>query len=159
MKRHIAKIGAVWLVLTLVPVSHLALAQDQEEEAHAGGVVYNPNKGDDGKLRDPFKSPFEIEQEEREGEEEQRGFLDDMEEREPFNVSELTLKGIYLQATTGYWAIFSIGTDYKWYQKGAKFLDGELINITDGAVYFEHYLSTDTTQVREVVKELHRGEE
>ena len=77
----------------------------------------------------------------------------------PINISELTLKGIYLQAKTGYWAIFTVGGEYDWYQVGTKFRDGDLVNITDGAVVFKHYVSDDATQVREVIKELHRGEE
>jgi len=131
-----------------------------EDEPITGGVIYDPRRSEDEKLRDPFKSPFELEQEEREKQKalESAG-LSDMESRLSYSISELNLKGIYLEARTGYWAIFSIGDVYKWYQVGEKFRDGDLENITDGAVVFKYYPSDDVSQVREVVKELHRGEE
>ena len=130
----------------------------EADEPITGGVTYEPERTDEGKLRDPFKSPFEIEQEERNKD---KGVikLADAENRLPFTVSELSLMGIYLRAETGYWAIFSVGGEYEWWQVGVKFRDGDLVNITDDAVIFKHYVSDDATQVREVVKELHRGEE
>ena len=129
------------------------------DEPIKGGVTYEPLRDEEGRLRDPFRSPFELEREERERQAAQRDSIPDLESRLPINISELTLKGIYLQATTGYWAIFTVGGEYDWYQVGTKFRDGDLVNITDGAVVFKHYVSDDATQVREVIKELHRGEE
>ncbi len=137
-------------------------ALELEEDAPiTGGVVYQPEtpRSDDEKLRDPFKSPFEIEKEEREKEKTGGIGLGDMESRLSYSISELNLKGIYLAPQSGYVAIFSIGDDYKWFKVGEKFRDGDLVNITDGAVVFKYYPSDDVTQVREVVKELHRGEE
>lgn len=133
--------------------------EQKEAEPVRGGVVYEPIHNEAGKLRDPFKSPFEIEKEEAEAP--ITNGLPDVENRLPFSVSVLNLKGIYLQAVTGYWAIFEIGGggDYRWFQVGTKFRDGDLVNIADGAVVFKHYISDDATQVREVIKELHRGEE
>lgn len=151
-------------VLALLGLSGVLYAQEPEAEPEnketepvRGGVVYEPIQDDGGKLRDPFKSPFEIEDE---AEEPLTKGLDE-EARLPFSVSALNLKGIYLQARSGYWAIFEIGGggEYRWFQVGTRFRDGDLVNITDGAVVFKHYISEDATQVREVIKELHRGEE
>ena len=149
----------------LVLIMGFASLRGQEPEASdeatpiTGGVVYEPVKGEDDKLRDPFKSPFELEQEERERAERDRAVNADLERRLPYNINELELKGIYLQAVTGYWAIFKIGEDYKWWQVGEKFRDGNLVNIADGAVVFKNIVADDPTQVREIVKELRRGEE
>ena len=151
------------IVLLLLLWGGTALyGQEQEpddSEPITGGVTYNPVKNDEDKLRDPFKSPFEIEQEEKAEENKAGAALDDEENRLPFNISEIDLKGVYLQAETGYVAIFQIGDDYDWYKVGVKFRDGDLVNITDEAVVFKHYVSDDDIQVREVVKKLHRGEE
>ena len=154
------------ILLMGLATPHL-MAQNEEpttdtttvDEPIKGGVTYEPLRDDEGRLRDPFRSPFELEREERERQAAQRDAIPDMESRLPINISELTLKGIYLQAKTGYWAIFTVGGEYDWYQVGTKFRDGDLVNITDGAVVFKHYVSDDATQVREVIKELHRGEE
>ena len=137
----------------------LASAQEPApaEEPVRGGVTYEPILGEGDKLRDPFKSPFELEQEQEQ--ENQASLLNDSEERLPYDIAELSLKGIYLAANTGYWAIFSVGDEYKWFQVGVKFKDGDLVNITDGAVVFNHFVADGGTQVREVVKELRRGEE
>jgi Tfp pilus assembly protein PilP len=129
-----------------------------EEAPVTGGVTYEPETGEDDKLREPFKSPFEIEQEDREALNLQNAALKD-KSRLPYSISELELRGIYYQAKSGYRAIFRVGDDYKWWSAGTKFQDADLVNITDGAVVFKHYTSDEDVQVREVVKELHRGEE
>lgn len=135
-------------------------AETKPEGPVRGGVTYDPVKDANGDARDPFKSPFEIEREEQEkAKAEAAKGLSDLASRLPFNISELSLKGIYLDARSGYWAIFTIGDEYDWFQVGTKFRDGDLVNIADGAVVFRHYISEDSTQVREVIKELHRGEE
>lgn len=150
-------------LLPLLVWSSVLLAQEPTTEDESvpisGGVIYNPVRAEDNKLRDPFKSPFELEREKREKDKQNRTTLDDVEKRLAFNIGELELKGIFLQASTGYWAIFRIGDRYDWFQVGEKFRDGDLVNITDGAVVFNHFVSEDGTQVREVIKELHRGEE
>jgi Tfp pilus assembly protein PilP len=128
------------------------------EEPIKGGVSYDPIRGEENTLRDPFKSPFELEQEQEEEGKDELG-LGDEEERLPFDIAELGLKGIYFTAQSGYWAIFTVGDEYKWWQVGVKFLDGDLINITDGAVVFNHFVTDGGNQVREVIKELRRGEE
>ena len=131
---------------------------NDQDETIRGGVIYSPERDPNNKLRDPFKSPFELEEEEKALRERDKAFTD-RGEVEEFDVGELDLSGIYLDALTGYWAIFKIGDDYNWFQVGIKFRDGDLVNITDNAVVFKYYTSDDPTQVREVVKELHRGEE
>ena len=151
----------ILFMLFVLPAA--GLAQDDGDNADAaepvsGGVVYSPKPSLEGTLRDPFKSPFEIEQD-RTKEASDTPLAIDTTDRLAFSISELELRGIYLQPTTGYWAIFKVGEDYKWWQVGIKFQDGDLVNITDGAVVFKHFISDDATQVREVVKELHRGEE
>ena len=123
-----------------------------------GGVPYSPEKDLEEKLRDPFKSPFELEQEEQEKNKNAIGPVD-LENRLPYTIGELELRGIYLQAQAGYVAIFRVGDDYKWWKAGTKFQDADLINITDGAVIFKQYSSDEEMQVREVIKELRRGEE
>lgn len=126
-----------------------------------GGVEYNPDKNEDEALRDPFKSPFELEDERKKAQEEAvaNNVPLDRGETEPYEVDVLDLKGIYLDARSGYWAIFKVGDEYTWYQKDTKFTNGDLVNITDGAVIFKLYSSDDTTQVRDLVKELDPGEE
>jgi Tfp pilus assembly protein PilP len=137
-------------------------AGDETESAEqapiTGGAVYDPIRSPDSKLRDPFKSPFELEQEEQERRSRENTLVD-RGEVEEYDIGELDLRGIYLDSRTGYWGIFKIGDNYEWFQVGVKFRDGDLINITDSAVIFKNYTSEDATQVREVVKELHRGEE
>lgn len=128
----------------------------EEDSPVSGGVTYQPAADSGEGSRDPFKSPFELEQEEREAQA-QDTTVDD-EDRLVYNIGELDLKGIYLQ-NGRYWAIFRIGDDYDWFQEGVKFRDGDLVNITDGAVVFHHFPTDDPTQIREVIKELHRGEE
>lgn len=148
---------SVWAQDAAPPPAEDPPAQTQAEDDTpiSGGVAYEPTKSGD-RTRDPFKSPFELEREEREAQAQET--TPDDEDRLVFNIGELELKGIYLQ-NGKYWAIFRIGDDYDWFQEGVKFRDGDLINITDGAVVFHHYASDDRTQVREVIKELHRGEE
>jgi Tfp pilus assembly protein PilP len=136
-------------------------AEEVEDVVVTGGVVYSPNRDEeDESLRDPFKSPFELE-EERKKEQEQTATsaVVDRGETEPYEIDVLDLKGIYLDARSGYWAIFKIGDEYTWYQKDTKFTNGDLVNITDGAVIFKLINSDDTTQVRDLVKELDPGEE
>jgi len=124
----------------------------------SGGIVYNPERNEDDKLRDPFTSPFELESKKRDAAKisEKIPFKD---QRLPIPISDLDLTGIYLQAKTGYLAIFRVGDDYKWFRAGTKFLDADLVNITDRSVVFKHYVSGEDLQVREVVKVLRRGEE
>lgn len=140
----------------------VTVGQQQESDAVVvtGGVAYGPDKTEEDTLRDPFKSPFELE-EERKKEQEQsvNDPVLDRGETEPFEIDVLDLKGIYLDARSGYWAIFKVGDEYTWYQKDTKFTNGDLVNITDGAVIFKLYSSDDTTQVRDLVKELDPGEE
>jgi len=124
-----------------------------------GGVTYQPERTAEDKLRDPFKSPFEIEQEEREQRQLGNAQIDETDNRLPYSISELELRGIYYEARSGYRAIFSVGDEYKWWPAGTKFQDADLVNITDGAVIFKQYAAEDEIQVREVVRELHRGEE
>ena len=78
----------------------LASAQEPApaEEPVRGGVTYEPILGEGDKLRDPFKSPFELEQEQEQ--ENQASLLNDSEERLPYDIAELSLKGIYLAANT-----------------------------------------------------------
>lgn len=146
-------------------VAHPLMAQQAESETEAeaapvsGGTAYSPNKSEGEQLRDPFKSPFEIEQEERERLSAVSSRIPDAENRLPYRLHELELRGIYYQAQSGYRAIFMVGDTYKWWGAGTKFHDADLVNITDGAVVFKHYASEEDIQVREVVKELHRGEE
>ncbi len=157
------RIAMMALLLSFWAWGSMLLAQEQNTEGEdvpiSGGVIYEPVRGEDNKLRDPFKSPFELEQEKRDKDKANRATLADAEKRLAFNIGELELKGIFLQATTGYWAIFRIGDRYDWFQVGEKFRDGDLVNITDGAVVFNQFVSEDGTQVRELIKELHRGEE
>jgi Tfp pilus assembly protein PilP len=132
---------------------------EAEEVPITGGVVYKPVMLEDAELRDPFRSPFEIEKDEREQKKAVSSGLDDSENRLPYSISELELRGIYYHAQSGYRAIFRVGDEYKWWPAGTKFRDADLVNIADGAVVFKHYASDEDIQVREVVKELHRGEE
>lgn len=131
----------------------------KDEEPITGGVNYNPNPDDTGKYRDPFKTPFEIEQERKE--ENKANQVNGLPggDRLKYDLGELDLKGIYLDAKTGYWAIFDIGGDYKWYQVGTLFNDGDLVNISDVAVEFKQYLTEDGLQVRELTKVLRRSNE
>ncbi|MDJ0834908.1 MAG: hypothetical protein QNK37_00245 [Acidobacteriota bacterium] len=123
----------------------------------SGGTVYAPIRGEDESLRDPFTSPFEIDEEEPQAD--AQG-IPNPEDRLPYAMSELELRGIYLQADVGYIAIFEVnGEIYKWYPAGTRFKDADLVNITDGSVKFRHYVTGDDQQVREVVKVLRRGEE
>jgi hypothetical protein len=162
-KKYLARIV---IVLPLV-ICAFALAQEdnktppaeEEETPVSGGVPYNPERNLEDKLRDPFKSPFELEQEKKAAQDATATRIPDIENRLPYAISELELRGIYLQAKTGYMAIFRVGDDYKWWPAGTKFQDADLVNITDAAVIFKHYTSDEDVQVREVVKELRRGEE
>lgn len=128
-----------------------------------GGVSYSPQKDpEEESLRDPFKSPFDLakEEEERRRREAQAAPL--QEGRLEYLIQELNLKGIFLEARTGYWAIFEVGGVYKWFQVGERFQDGDLVNITDNEVLFKQYIDDESQNVphREIVVELHRrGEE
>lgn len=167
----------LWVICFLLSVSLVAQSNANQETPQTetptenptsaddvtvtGGVEYNPDKNEEEALRDPFKSPFELE-EERKKEQEEAAVNNvpvDRGETEPYEVDVLDLKGIYLDARSGYWAIFKVGDEYTWYQKDTKFTNGDLVNITDGAVIFKLYSSDDTTQVRDLVKELDPGEE
>ena len=123
----------------------------------SGGVVYAPIRDEDNDLRDPFKSPFELEEERRATR--QATGIPDLEERLPYTMGELELRGIYLRASKGYLAIFRIGDIYKWYPIGTKFQDADLVNITDGSVTFNQYVPGDELKIREVVKVLRQSEE
>jgi len=145
--------------------SVIGFAQQQEstekedETPISGGVVYKPViKNEDNKFRDPFKSPFEIEQEKKEQDAGNRPSRN-LEDVEQYDIGELDLRGIYLDSRTGYWAIFKIGDEHDWFQESTRFRDGDLINITDSAVIFSYYPLDEEGTVREVVKELNRGEE
>lgn len=137
--------------------------QTQEQTASesaqpvSGGVVYAPIRDEDNDLRDPFKSPFELEEERRATR--QASGIPDLEERLPYTMGELDLRGIYLRASKGYLAIFRIGDVYKWYPIGTKFQDSDLVNITDGSVTFNQYVPGDELKIREVVKVLRQSEE
>lgn len=134
-------------------------AEPEEESPISGGVVYKPViKNEDSKFRDPFKSPFEIEQEKKEKDATNRPSRN-LEDVEQYDIGELDLRGIYLDSRTGYWAIFKIGDEHDWFQESTRFRDGDLINITDSAVIFTFYPTDEEGTVREVVKELRRGEE
>ncbi|CAM2008499.1 hypothetical protein [Acanthopleuribacter pedis] len=133
-------------------------AEEEDDTPITGGITYSPVVPEDELPRDPFKSPFEIEKE-REATVTVATGIPNAENRLPHSISEMDLKGIYLDARTGYWAIFSIGGEYDWFQVGTLLRDADLVNITDKAVFFKHYTSEDSDHIREVVKELHRGEE
>lgn len=134
-------------------------AEPEEDTPVSGGVIYKPVvKNEDNKYRDPFKSPFEIEQEKKEQEKTGRSSRN-LENVEQYDIGELDLRGIYLDSRTGYWAVFKIGDEHDWFQESTRFRDGDLINITDSAVIFSFYPNDDEGTVREIVKELHRGEE
>lgn len=136
------------------------LVPGDEEAPITGGVTYNPRRDEDEeKPRDPFKSPFDLEKERKEAAKRQTPGLDPSRHEEM--IQELNLKGIYLEARTGYWAIFEVGGEYKWYQTGEKFQDGDLVNITDNEVLFKQYIDDESQDLahREIVLELHRGEE
>jgi Tfp pilus assembly protein PilP len=153
-------LSLLWFGLVVIAAPVFGQEPPAEEPAPiTGGTTYEPIHAEDEKLRDPFKSPFEIEKEERDQLGMAGNVLEDADERLPYSISELDLRGIYYQAQSGYRAIFRIGDDYKWWPAGTKFRDADLVNITDGAVVFKHYSVDDDIQVREVVKELHRGEE
>lgn len=162
-KKYLAPIAVVLLLLhwglALAQEDDKAPQTEEEEGPVSGGVPYNPERNLDDKLRDPFKSPFELEQEKKAAQDTNASPIPDIENRLPYSISELELRGIYLQAKTGYMAIFRVGDDYKWWPSGTKFRDADLVNITDAAVIFKHYTSDEDVQVREVVKELRRGEE
>lgn len=133
--------------------------EKEDETPISGGVVYKPViKNEDNKFRDPFKSPFEIEQEKKEQQKGQPSTRN-LEDVEQYDIGELDLRGIYLDSRTGYWAIFKIGDEHDWFQESTRFRDGDLINITDSAVIFSYYPTDEEGTVREVVKELNRGEE
>lgn len=136
-------------------------AKTADEISVSGGIGYNPIRNDNEEVpRDPFKSPFEIEEEEREQRKLNEANMDtESEQKLPYSIGELELRGIYYQANNGYRAIFRVGNEYKWWPAGTKFQDGDLVNITDGAVIFKQYSGGDDIQVRDVVRELHRGEE
>lgn len=158
----------IWLLMIwgILGVAQPLMAQQTETEPEetasesvSGGTAYSPVKKEGDQLRDPFKSPFEIEKEEQEKLSALGSRIPDAENRLPYSISELELRGIYYQAQSGYRAIFMVGDTYRWWSAGTKFQDADLVNITDGAVVFKHYASGEDIQVREVVKELHRGEE
>lgn len=169
------KVIALFLsVLLVFPL----MAQDTEkktdstkEESSAvaepikGGVSYKPILDEkEGHLREPFKSPFDLEKERKE-KKKSRLNLGDSSERLEYKIGELSLKGIYFQVEQGYFAIFFVAGigEYKWYQVGTKFQDGDLVNITDNEVWFKVFVDeedgTSEGRVREEVQELHRGEE
>jgi len=148
-----------------VPATGAAGSEDVvvEGEPISGGITYNPiKKAEEATLRDPFKSPFDLAREAAEARK-QRVRLD-MTGRNEFNVTDLQLKGIYLEARTGYWAIFEIGGSkgkYEWYQAGAKFQDGDLVNVDDESVLFKQFIDDESQEMahRELKFVLHRGEE
>jgi len=171
MKYNVVHFFGVWLLcfgLTSIawgqqeePVKD-PVAEEQSEEIQPikGGVSYEPILDEkEGKLREPFKSPFELERERQEQRKKNRA-LSDASERLEYTIQELELKGIYFQVEKGYFAIFSVGGEYKWYQVGTKFQDGDLVNITDNEVWFKEYVEDEATEgrVREKRQVLHRGE-
>jgi len=145
------------------PVSEETPAAEAEGTAViSGGVTYAPNiDPNEEAMRDPFKSPFDLEQERKEAAARQSDITTDDAMRQEFMVQELNLKGIYLEARTGYWAIFEVGGEYKWFQSGERFQDGDLVNITDNEVLFKQYIEDESQDLahREIVLELRRGEE
>ncbi len=143
-----------------VPVTETGASAEDVETPITGGVTYNPRKDEfEEKPRDPFKSPFDLAKEQEEAKKSTPRFVDP--ERHEEMIQELNLKGIYLEARTGYWAIFEVGGEYKWYRTGEKFQDGDLVNITDNEVLFKQYIDDESQDLahREIVLELHRGEE
>ena len=147
----------LWMVLPAIAQEAPAQppAETEESVPVSGGTVYAPIRDEEDRLRDPFKSPFELEKE-MEDANQTSGTLADADERLPYGLNELELTGIYLRAEKGYLAIFQIGNDYKWFPAGTKFQDADLVNITDQSVVFQD-LSGEVP--REVIKELRRGEE
>jgi len=139
--------------------------ETKEQVVITGGVTYNPVKNpDEERMRDPFKSPFDLEKERQEAAK-NTPRSDVLADRLEHMISELTLKGVYLEARTGYWAIFAIGGgssgEYKWFQAGTKFQDGDLVNVTDKAVFFKQFFDDQSQDLahREIVLELRRSEE
>ena len=131
----------------------------QDDSPVTGGVVYNPIKDPvEGTFRDPFKSPFDLAKEKAEAN--KRNLRVD-DGRNQYSVTELQLKGIYLEARTGYWAIFEIGGKYDWFQSGTKFQDGDLVNIDDESVLIKQFIDDESQEMahREIRYVLHRGEE
>jgi hypothetical protein len=134
-----------------------------EGEAISGGITYNPvKKAEEASLRDPFKSPFDLAREAAEARKQKARI--DMSGRIEYNVTDLQLKGIYLEARSGYWAIFEIGGSkgkYEWFQAGSKFQDGDLVNVDDESVLFKQFIDDESQEMahRELKFVLHRGEE
>jgi len=148
--------AGMWLLSSCFAQEAPAPPPDRDETVPvSGGAVYAPIRDEEDRLRDPFKSPFELEKEMKEAAK-ASGQLADEEQRLPYSLNELNLTGIYLRAEKGYLAIFRIGNDYKWFPSGTKFQDADLVNITDQSVVFQD-LSGEVP--REVIKELRRGEE
>lgn len=161
------------ILLMVVPVG--VFSQEEEKETPPvevsetaapapikGGVSYEPIIDEnEGKLREPFKSPFELEKEREEKRKKTRAMAGDSAERLPYQIADLSLKGIFFQVEKGYFAIFDIAGEYQWFQVGEKFENGDLVNITDNEVWFKEYIDDGTTEgrIREIVRELHRGEE
>lgn len=145
------------------PATDVAAEGEATEEPITGGVTYSPRRDEnEEKPRDPFKSPFDIAKEQEEARKNRPRDVDPNRFQEM--IHELVLKGIYLEARTGYWAIFEVGGEngqYKWFRTGDKFQDGDLINIDDKTVLFKQYIDDDSQELahREILLELHRGEE
>ncbi|MCB1049852.1 MAG: hypothetical protein KDC71_04565 [Acidobacteria bacterium] len=136
-----------------------AVEEPAEAEPISGGVTYEPKinvETGDTQLRDPFKTPFELAAEKKKN----RPTIDPTGRNE-YSVTELQLKGIYLEARSGYWAIFDIGGKYLWFQSGEKFQDGDLVNIDDESVLIKQYIDDESQELahREIKYVLHRGEE
>jgi Tfp pilus assembly protein PilP len=161
-----------FMAFLLLWVSPALLAQTQEPEEVpevetaepiTGGVKYEPKREiGEGELREPFKSPFEIAAEKEQAEKGDGGPTFDGENRLEYPISSLSLRGIYLQALTGYWAIFEVQGEFKWFQVGTRFSDGDLVGISDTEVIFKEMMDAEenaAVQFREVVKQLKHGEE
>ncbi|PIE02526.1 MAG: hypothetical protein CSA81_06850 [Acidobacteria bacterium] len=134
----------------------------EQPELIKGGVSYEPNPDEnEGKLREPFKSPFDLEKEREEKRKKARAVAGDSSDRLPYNIGDLSLKGIFYQVEKGYFAIFEVAGEYHWFKVGEKFENGDLVNINDNEVWFKEYIDDGTTEgrIREIVRELHRGEE
>lgn len=155
-------LSSVWAQETETPPTDTAAAAAVEETPITGGVAYEPQLDpEEETARDPFKSPFDLAKEEEERRARDAGLAVSDEDRLDYLIQSLNLKGIYLEARTGYWAIFEAGGEYKWFQVGSKFQDGDLVNITDNEVLFKQYIDDESHDLahREIIVELHRDEE
>ena len=120
--------------------------QDAGEPSELDRIVYAPQRNELDELRNPLSYVLQSPGESAWG------------ERLPYMLSQLELQGIYQDPRKGFVAIFRVGDQVQWWVEGAKFLDADLVKISEGEVAFRHYSSRPDLEVREVVKKLDRHE-